>query len=167
LARRIADRVRITPRIRIVRFSKPSLEFGQEIHDVEGVPTRIFPIAKTVADCFKCRNKIGLDVALEALRECMRNRKATMGRQVVSSGKCDEALYGGSRVNSGCPRNIEASIGQKLLNVPTRNREDFSVVPTRYALLTIGTRSPWPNCLSPSVQGRAFPLMLTISTRTC
>ncbi len=64
--------------MRIVRFSKPSLEFGQEMHAIEGVPTRVFSIAKTVADCFKYRNKIGLDVALEALRECIRNRKATM-----------------------------------------------------------------------------------------
>ena len=66
------------PRMRVVRFSKLSLEFGQEIHDIEGVSTRIFSIAKTVADCFKYRNKIGLDVALEALRECLRNRRATM-----------------------------------------------------------------------------------------
>jgi predicted transcriptional regulator of viral defense system len=66
------------PRMRIVRFSKLSLEFGQETHDIEGVPTRVFAIAKTIADCFKYRNKIGLDVALEALRDCMRNRKATM-----------------------------------------------------------------------------------------
>jgi predicted transcriptional regulator of viral defense system len=65
------------PRIRIVRFSKPSLAFGQESRDIEGVPTRIFSAAKTVADCFKYRNKIGLDVAIEALRECMRSRKAT------------------------------------------------------------------------------------------
>ncbi len=47
------------------------------MHTIEGVPTRIFSVAKTVADCFKYRNKIGLDVALEALRECMRSRKAT------------------------------------------------------------------------------------------
>ena len=66
------------PRMRVVRFSNLSLEFGQEIHDIEGVSTRIFSIAKTVADCFKYRNKIGLDVALEALRECLRNRRATM-----------------------------------------------------------------------------------------
>jgi predicted transcriptional regulator of viral defense system len=65
------------PRMRIVRFSKPSLKFGQETHNVEGVPVRIFSIAKTVADCFKYRNKIGLDVALEALRESIRTRKAT------------------------------------------------------------------------------------------
>jgi predicted transcriptional regulator of viral defense system len=66
-----------TPRIRTVRFSKRSLEFGQKTHHIEGVPTRVFSVAKTVADCFKYRNKIGLDVALEALRESIKNRKAT------------------------------------------------------------------------------------------
>jgi len=65
------------PRMRIVRFSKQSLEFGQKTHYVEGVPVRIFSVAKTVADCFKYRNKIGRDVAIEALRESIRNRKAT------------------------------------------------------------------------------------------
>lgn len=65
------------PPLRVVRFSKPSLAFGQEIHQIEGVPTHIFSVAKTVADCFKYRNKIGLDVALEALRDCLRQRKAT------------------------------------------------------------------------------------------
>jgi len=65
------------PRMRIVRFSLPSLQFGQETHYVEGVPVHIFSIAKTVADCFKYRNKIGLEVALEALRETITNRKAT------------------------------------------------------------------------------------------
>jgi predicted transcriptional regulator of viral defense system len=65
------------PRIHVVRFSRQSLEFGQKTHYVEGVPIRIFSVAKTVADCFKYRNKIGLDVALEALRETIRNRKST------------------------------------------------------------------------------------------
>jgi predicted transcriptional regulator of viral defense system len=65
------------PAMRIVRFSKSSLEFGQTLHYVEGVPVRIFSVAKTVADCFKYRNKIGLDVAIEALRESIRNRRAT------------------------------------------------------------------------------------------
>jgi len=65
------------PLLRVVRFSEASLTFGQEPHRIEGVPTRIFSPAKTVADCFKYRNKIGLDVALEALRECLRQHKAT------------------------------------------------------------------------------------------
>jgi len=65
------------PGLRVVRFSKRTLEYGQETHEIEGVPVRIFSVAKTVADCFKYRNKIGLEVGLEALRECLRTRKAT------------------------------------------------------------------------------------------
>ena len=64
--------------IRIVRFSGPALTEGIEIHDIQGVPVRIYNPAKTVADCFKYRNKIGLDVALEALREGWRARRFNM-----------------------------------------------------------------------------------------
>ena len=66
------------PPLRIVRFSGDSLDYGAVTQKVEGVPIRVFDPAKTVADCFKYRNKIGLDVALEALRDCYRQRKATM-----------------------------------------------------------------------------------------
>ena len=65
------------PRMRIVRFSGKSLTEGVDEHNVEGVPVRIYNPAKTVADCFKYRNKIGLDVALEALREVIRGRRCT------------------------------------------------------------------------------------------
>jgi predicted transcriptional regulator of viral defense system len=51
---------------------------GVQKHSIEGVTVKMYDIAKTVADCFKYRNKIGLDVALEALRECWRERRATM-----------------------------------------------------------------------------------------
>ncbi len=44
------------PRIQIARFSKPSFEFGQENHEIEGVPILVVPVTKTVADCFKYRN---------------------------------------------------------------------------------------------------------------
>ena len=64
--------------IRIVRFSGKALSSGIEQHEVEGVAVRVYNPAKTVADCFKFRNKIGLDVALEALRDCYRSRKCTM-----------------------------------------------------------------------------------------
>jgi predicted transcriptional regulator of viral defense system len=66
------------PPLRIVRFSGSTLEYGVVTQKVEGVVVRVFNPAKTVADCFKYRNKIGLDVALEALRDCYRQRKATM-----------------------------------------------------------------------------------------
>jgi predicted transcriptional regulator of viral defense system len=64
--------------LRIVRLSGPALHEGVETHIVEGVTLRVYSPAKTVADCFKFRHKIGLDVALEALRETCRARRATM-----------------------------------------------------------------------------------------
>jgi predicted transcriptional regulator of viral defense system len=64
--------------LRIVRLSGPALREGIEIHTVEGVPVQVYTPAKTVADCFKFRHKLGLDVALEALRETWRERRATM-----------------------------------------------------------------------------------------
>jgi len=66
------------PPLRIVRFSSTALEFGIEEHQIEGVTIPVFTPAKTVVDCFKYRNKIGLDVAIEALRECWRSRRCTV-----------------------------------------------------------------------------------------
>ena len=63
---------------RIVRFSGVALTAGVEEHEIEGVVVRIYGPAKTVADCFKYRNKIGLDIALEALRDCYRLKLATI-----------------------------------------------------------------------------------------
>jgi predicted transcriptional regulator of viral defense system len=57
-----------SPSLRVVRLSAPSLTEGIENHKVEGVPIRVYSVAKTGADCFKFRNKIGLDVAIEALK---------------------------------------------------------------------------------------------------
>jgi len=58
--------------VRFVRFSGPAMTDGVSVHKVEGVTIKVYCPAKTVADCFKYRNKIGLDVALEALRESRR-----------------------------------------------------------------------------------------------
>jgi predicted transcriptional regulator of viral defense system len=60
--------------LRVVRMSGAALSSGIETHRVDGVRVRIYSRAKTVADCFKFRNKIGLDVALEALRDYRRKR---------------------------------------------------------------------------------------------
>jgi len=65
------------PPLRIVRFSGPAFTEGVEAHRVEGVTVRVYGVAKTVADCFKYRNKIGLDVALEALHDVRRQRRST------------------------------------------------------------------------------------------
>ena len=66
------------PPLRILRFSRPTLDAGLVEHQVEGVTVQVFTPAKTVADCFKYRNKIGLDVAIEALRECLRSRRCSV-----------------------------------------------------------------------------------------
>lgn len=66
------------PPLRTVRFSKAALRAGIEKHQIEGVTVQVYSPAKTVADCFKYRNKIGLDVAIEALRECWRSRRCSM-----------------------------------------------------------------------------------------
>lgn len=66
------------PSLRVLRMSGAALSEGIERIKIDGVPVPIFCAAKTVADCFKFRNKIGLDVALEALRETWHARKATM-----------------------------------------------------------------------------------------
>ena len=65
------------PPLRVVRFSGRALTEGIETHRIEGTDVRITSVAKTVADCFKYRHKIGLDVALEALREAWRQRRLT------------------------------------------------------------------------------------------
>ena len=64
------------PSLRTMRFSSASLSAGVETHRVDGTAVRVTSVAKTVADCFKFRNKIGLEVALEALREARRAKKA-------------------------------------------------------------------------------------------
>jgi predicted transcriptional regulator of viral defense system len=64
--------------LRIVHFSEPAYNSGIEKHIIDGVPVKVYGPAKTVADCFKFRNKIGLDIALEALREGWRDRLFNM-----------------------------------------------------------------------------------------
>jgi len=63
--------------LRVHRFSGKAFGLGIENHMVEGVSIRVYGLARTVADCFRMRNKIGLDIAMEALREALRSRKVT------------------------------------------------------------------------------------------
>ena len=66
------------PSLRVVRMSGPALTEGVEPIDIDGVRVPVFNANKTVADCFMYRNKIGVDVALEALRDGWAQRKLTM-----------------------------------------------------------------------------------------
>ena len=64
------------PPIRIARFGEKALTLGVRIYTIDAVPVRIFDPAKSIVDCFRFRNAVGLDVALEALRMGWRSRKA-------------------------------------------------------------------------------------------
>ena len=64
--------------LRPIYMSGLALSVGIETHTIEGTPVRIFNPAKTIVDCFKYRHKIGLDVALEALRESWESRRCSM-----------------------------------------------------------------------------------------
>lgn len=65
------------PPLRVVRFGGAALTDGIETHRIEGETVRVYNLAKTLADTFKYRNKVGLDIALEALREAWRSRLVT------------------------------------------------------------------------------------------
>ena len=65
--------------LRVVRFTETLLSESVETHMIEGVPVRVFGAAKTVADCFRHRSKVGLSVAIEGLQETLRQHKATPG----------------------------------------------------------------------------------------
>jgi predicted transcriptional regulator of viral defense system len=66
------------PPVRVVHFSEAAFKFGIETHSVEGGTLRVYSPAKTVADCFKFRSKIGMETAIQALRSAYREKKATM-----------------------------------------------------------------------------------------
>ena len=66
------------PAIRVVRMSDDALAEGLRRTRIDGVEVPVFNPARTVVDCFRFRNKIGLDVALEALRDGWRERRFTM-----------------------------------------------------------------------------------------
>jgi predicted transcriptional regulator of viral defense system len=65
------------PPLKMVQMADAAYSAGIETHERDGVQLRVYGIAKTVADCFKYRNKIGLDVALEALKEVRAKRRAS------------------------------------------------------------------------------------------
>ena len=123
------------PPLRIVRFSGTALTDGIEEHPIDGVTVRVTNVARTVADCFKFRNKIGLDVAMEALREAWRARRVSMDElalcHAVPRGRCDAPLHGKPVMNQ---RNTAASVRARLLTRARETRQDFNRVLTRYAL---------------------------------
>jgi predicted transcriptional regulator of viral defense system len=73
-----ARKPRIDAPVRIMYFSGKAFTEGIEIHKIKGVTVKIYCPAKTIADCFKYRNKIGLDIAVEALRDCIQKKRCSI-----------------------------------------------------------------------------------------
>lgn len=78
----------VYPPVRVVWMSGPALEFGIEEHKVKGGTLRIYSPAKTVADCFKFRTRVGLETAIQALRESFREKRATMDQLWEAAKVC-------------------------------------------------------------------------------
>ena len=76
------------PPVHVFRFSKETLSSGVETHQIDRVPVKIYNAEKTLADCFKFRNKIGLDTALEALRMYLRRRNRDINKLMEYARIC-------------------------------------------------------------------------------
>ena len=90
------------PPLQVYRFSAKAFKAGLEKHSIEGVDVRVYNAEKTLADCFKYRNKIGLDVALEALRAYRGRRGAKLQHVLEYARIC--------RVESVIRPYLEASV---------------------------------------------------------
>jgi len=90
------------PPLQVYRFSADAFPAGIETHAIEGIDVRVYRAEKTLADCFKYRNKIGLDVALEALRTYRGRRGARLQRVLEYARVC--------RVESVIRPYLEASL---------------------------------------------------------
>ncbi len=88
LDRKARKPARLPARVRIVRFSGAMLTYGIETRPILGVPVRVTSPARTVVDCFRYRSKLGLDVALEALRDAVRSRVATVDEIMRAAEVC-------------------------------------------------------------------------------
>ncbi|MGH9811096.1 MAG: type IV toxin-antitoxin system AbiEi family antitoxin domain-containing protein [Terriglobia bacterium] len=88
LERKARKPARLPAQVRIVRFSGAMLTYGIEIRPLLGAPVRVTSPARTVVDCFRYRNKLGLDVALEALRDAIRSRDATVDEIMRAAEVC-------------------------------------------------------------------------------
>ena len=76
------------PPIKIVRFGAGHFQLGLETHLIEGMELRVYSVARTVVDLFRYRNKIGIDVALEALHEGWRERRFTLNEINAIAARC-------------------------------------------------------------------------------
>ena len=76
------------PPVHAYKFSDKAFEAGVEIHQIDGVSVRVYCAEKTLADCFKYRNKLGMDVVLEALKLYRNQNKLKMNKLLEYARVC-------------------------------------------------------------------------------
>lgn len=76
------------PPVRVFWFTGEAFTEGVDTHKVDGVPVRIYGVEKTLADCFKYRNKIGLDIAVEALKRYVSSRRVKVDTLMAHARIC-------------------------------------------------------------------------------
>lgn len=76
------------PPVQYVHFSAAAFDSGQEEHELSGGVVRVYSVAKTVADCFKFRNRLGLDIALEALKAALEEHRTTVNDLMAMARVC-------------------------------------------------------------------------------
>jgi predicted transcriptional regulator of viral defense system len=103
LGRKARKPARPPARVRIVRFSGAMLAYGVTTRQILGVPVRLTSPARTVVDCFRYRGKLGLDVALEALREAVRSRVATVDGIMRAAEVCRARTVVGTYLEALAP----------------------------------------------------------------
>ncbi len=91
---------RLPAKARVVRFSGAMLTYGVETKAILGVPVRVTSPARTVVDCFRYRRKLGLDIALEALRDVRRAQMASVD-QIMRAAEACRAEYGDQALPRG------------------------------------------------------------------
>src|SRR6185312_11641793 len=79
-------RIKLSMPVTVYRFDPKTFSEGLETHRIGGMPVKIYSAARSIADCFKFRNKIGLDVAIESLR-LARQRKRMQNRELLRYAK--------------------------------------------------------------------------------
>ena len=125
------------PLLRVVRFPERALVEGVVEHRIEGVRVRITSPARTVVDCFRYRSKVGLDVAIEALRDYRRAATGTVDElwkaaEVARVRSVIQAPPGGPRVTAS--PNVAASVEQRLLNLAKKRGVEFNRQLTWYGI---------------------------------
>ena len=122
------------PPVRMVQFSGMAYSEGIEIHREGEIEIKVYSPEKTIADCFRYRNVIGIDVAIEALKRCKyeeyRNERYLEICQTVESTKYHETLFG----NAAVTRNISESVKSQLKEIANKSGEPFQTVLNRFGI---------------------------------